>query len=84
MHPSSGCGSPGILFELMRSTSVHCSIFYTNMISQLTHIYKLVQSDIIILLQLHVSATSVTIISVAGNKNTINPYHTNVENRVSS
>ena len=67
---SSGCGSPG-KSELMCSTSVHCRIFYTHMISQLTHLYKYVQSDVIIL-QLHVSINPVIIISVAFNKNTIN------------
>ena len=41
------------------------------MISQLTHLYKYVQSDVIIL-QLHVSINPVIIISVAFNKNTIN------------
>jgi len=73
LHSSSGCGSPGILFELACSTSVHCSVFYTNMVSQLTHIYKLVQSDIIIIIiiKLHISITPVTIIRVACNKNTI-------------
>ena len=43
------------------------------MVSQLTHIYKLVQSDIIIIIiiKLHISITPVTIIRVACNKNTI-------------
>jgi hypothetical protein len=41
------------------------------MVHRLVHLYKYVQSRVIILQQ-HVSATSVNIIKVAYNKNTIN------------
>jgi len=46
-------------------------MFYTYVINQQMHIYKCVQSHVIILNQ-HVSVTSLTIIRVSHNKNMTN------------
>jgi hypothetical protein len=59
------------MFKTTHRNNYHKRMFCTFMISHLIHIYKYVQSRVIILNQ-HVSATLVTIIRVSYNNNTIN------------
>ena len=60
--------------DLVVSTVIAPVNFKHNGVSNLKHIYRYVRSHIIILQQ-HVSVTSVTIIKASYNKNTIKPFN---------